>query len=347
MTLLPMLANAQDFDGEGTKESPYQIKTPDNLKRLASIVNSGNSYSGSYFCLINNIDMTNIAFVPIGNQEHPFSGKFDGSGFAIKGIFVENASEAGLFGCTDGANINDIGIEDVNLRGASYIGGIVGFSKNSVITNSYSRGKTSGNDCVGALVGYSGNGTIIQNCFSSIQHTKAEIYGSVGGLVGYNCGTLVNSYFYVTINATSFMAWTTGGIAGYNDSTGKIINCYFIKASILNSNFNYCGSLNWGYSTGLSTFDGSGITSSGTYLHELLNSWVTENSNLGQYREWTKDAFPSFSNYSVPSGITSQTIINPQKVIGIYDLKGNKINALKKGINIIKYQNGKSKKIMN
>ncbi len=298
LSLLPMFVNASDFDGDGTKDSPYQIKTKDNLANLANLVNSGNSYSGFYFCLTNNIDMTGFSFVPIGHQGHPFSGNFDGHGFVVKGITINSSSEIGLFGCTDGATINDIGIEDADLNSSSYIGGVVGYSNNTLITNCYTRGYIRGDYCDGAIVGYSGSGTVIQNCFSSIQHTKAQIYGQIGGLVGYNCGTLENSYFYGTINATSFQAWTTGGIVGYNDTSGKVYNCYFIKASILNSSFDYCGSLNWGQCSGLATFDGSGTTNYGTYLPNLLNNWVVEHRNQGYYRKWSSEGFPSFIEYA-------------------------------------------------
>ena len=251
------------FDGEGTENNPYLIKNASNLKQLANNVNSGNSYSNIYFELTENIDMTGETFEPIGNQNNHFSGKFDGKGFVIKGISVNADSYIGLFGYIENASINDVGVEDVNYTGWSNIGGIAGYSSNSVITNCYSRGHTNGNDCVGAIVGYSGDGTVVQNCFSSMQHTKYQIYGSVGGLVGYNCGKLENSYFYGTINAKIFEKSTTGGIVGYNHTTGSIHHCYFIKyGDVMNGDFNYCGSLNWGDCYGTDSFDLYGITTS-------------------------------------------------------------------------------------
>jgi hypothetical protein len=114
--------------------------------------------------------MTGISFSPIGAEGKPFSGIFDGKGFCIKGISVNGTSYIGLFGYVDGAIINDVGVESANFRGSSQIGGIAGYSHNTKITNCYTRGMTFGNDCIGALVGYSGEGTVIQNCFSSIQH---------------------------------------------------------------------------------------------------------------------------------------------------------------------------------
>ncbi|MBO4463880.1 MAG: InlB B-repeat-containing protein [Prevotella sp.] len=291
----------EGFDGEGTENAPYLIKNASNLKQLANNVNSGNSYSNTYFELSDNIDMTGEAFEPIGNQNNHFSGTFDGKGFVIKGISVNSDSYIGLFGYIENAFINDVGVEDTNYTGWSNIGGIAGYSSNSVITNCYSRGLTNGNDCVGALVGYSGEGTVIQNCFSSMQHTKYQIYGSVGGLVGYNCGKLENSYFYGTINAKIFEKSTTGGIVGYNHTTGSIHYCYFIKyGDVMNGEFNYCGSLNWGDCYGTDSFDLYGITTSGSYLHAKLNTWVDDHSNEGHYKKWTNESFPSFAEYAEP-----------------------------------------------
>ena len=290
---------SEEFDGEGTENNPYLIKNASNLKQLADYVNSGNSYPNTYFELSDNIDMTGENFEPIGNQNNHFSGKFDGNGYVIKGISVNADSYIGLFGYIENAIVNDIGVEDANYTGWSNIGGIAGYSLNSVITNCYSRGITNGNDCVGALVGYSGEGTVVQNCFSSMQHTKYQIYGSVGGLVGYNCGKLENCYFYGTINAKIFEKSTTGGIVGYNHTTGSIHYCYFIKyGDVMNGEFNYCGSLNWGDCYGTDSFDLYGITTSGSYLHAKLNTWVDDHSNEGRYRKWTSEGFPSFNEYA-------------------------------------------------
>lgn len=296
---------SEGFDGEGTEDAPYLIKNASGLKQLANIVNSGNSFADTFFELSDNIDMTGEAFEPIGNQNYHFSGKFDGKGFVIKGISANADSYIGLFGYIENAFINDVGIEEANITGWSYVGGIAGYSWNSIITNCYSRGSTNGNDCVGALVGYSGDGTVIQNCFSSMQHTKYQIYGSVGGLVGYNCGKLENSYFYGTINAKIFEKSTTGGIVGYNHTTGSIHYCYFIKyGDFMNGEFNYCGSLNWGDCYITESFDLYGITTSGSYLHTKLNTWVDDHSNERRYRKWTSEGFPSFSEYAESVGPT-------------------------------------------
>ncbi|MBO4718637.1 MAG: hypothetical protein J5658_02080 [Prevotella sp.] len=304
------------FEGEGTENSPYLIKTPSNLKELAKLVNAGNSYANTYFELSDNVDMTGEIFEPIGNQNCPFSGNFNGKGFVIKGISVNADSNLGLFGYIENADINDVGIEEADIRGGSNIGGIAGYSQHSIITNCFTRGSTFGNDCVGALVGYSSEGTIIRNCFSSMQHTKYEIYGSVGGLVGYNCGKMENCYFYGTINAKIFEKSTTGGIVGYNHTTGSIHYCYFIKyGDVMNGELNYCGSLNWGDCFGTDSFDLYGITTSGKKLYVQLNTWVSDHNNEGGFRKWTNDSFPSFGDYAEPTEI--QNMINGHEYVDL------------------------------
>ena len=288
------------FDGDGTEDSPYIIKSADNLSKLSSLVNSGNSYSDYHFELADNIDMNGVSFEPIGNQDNPFSGYFDGKGYVIKGISVNAVSYIGLFGLISGANINDITIEGASFTGSQNIGAIAGCSYNSVITNCYTRGSTMGNDNVGAIVGYSGDGTVIQNSFSSMQHTKYEITGNVGGLVGYNCGTIENSYYCGTINARIYDKRWTGGIVGYNNPGSNVIHSYYIKTNSANSEFDFCGSLNWGNCYGIDTFDLYGVTTSGNNLYELLNTWVDDHSDQGRYRKWSSQSYPKFIEYAIP-----------------------------------------------
>lgn len=288
------------YDGNGTPDSPFIIKSASDLMNLATTVNGGNSCAGNYFELADNIDMQGQAFAGIGTEATPFSGTFDGKGFSISGISVKKDSYAGFFGRIDGATINDVRLNELQVEGEQNIGGIAGGSVNSTITNCSTSGSTSGVISVGALVGNSGEGTVIQNCYSSMQHARYETLGDIGGLVGYNCGKIENCYYSGTISARIYRANTTGGIVGYNHSTGYIHNCYFLKyAGVMNSDFDYCGSLNWGDCSNVETMDLTGTTSSGKRLSDVLNRWVSENSSEGNYRMWTQSNYPEFGDYKV------------------------------------------------
>ncbi|MFA7689427.1 MAG: GLUG motif-containing protein, partial [Bacilli bacterium] len=72
------------------------------------------------------------------------------------------------------------------------VGGLVGRSEGSTITNSYATGNVTGERGVGGLVGRS-EGSTITNSYAT-----GNVTGDwdVGGLVGDNDGTLNNSYRY-------------------------------------------------------------------------------------------------------------------------------------------------------
>ena len=56
------------FDGEGTKENPFILSTPQHFQYLAVLVNTGNSlYKSAYYRLGNSIDFSGVnGYIPIG-----------------------------------------------------------------------------------------------------------------------------------------------------------------------------------------------------------------------------------------------------------------------------------------
>lgn len=79
--------------------SPYLITRPRHLYNLAWLQNLGfyNKHDGSdddhqfYFRLGDNIDMSQFGPIPpIGTEENPFVGNFDGQGFVISGLTISN-----------------------------------------------------------------------------------------------------------------------------------------------------------------------------------------------------------------------------------------------------------------
>lgn len=93
--------------GDGTPEigtspataGPFQIRDPIHLYNLAWLQYIGyfksSDAAGSpvqkYFVLTKDIDMTGWALPPIGTEERPFYGHFDGQGFKISGLTVSNS----------------------------------------------------------------------------------------------------------------------------------------------------------------------------------------------------------------------------------------------------------------
>ena len=97
--------------GDGTELTPYQIST---LAELIWITENSSSWD-KYFVLTadidalvsseidNNTDGTPDGLSLIGNSTTAFTGHFDGAGFAIKGLTVDNSTSSndGIFGIVD------------------------------------------------------------------------------------------------------------------------------------------------------------------------------------------------------------------------------------------------------
>lgn len=100
--------------------------------------NIRNNLNGKYV-LANDIDLSDMDWIPIGMLDAPFRGVFDGNGNTINGLNIVSTSRTGvgLFGANNGTIKNvsvngDISIEQQN--DLSYVGGIVGYN-NGYIEN--------------------------------------------------------------------------------------------------------------------------------------------------------------------------------------------------------------------
>jgi len=198
LTGLSTFANAQlwppnGMNGNGSKESPWEITSASQLALLAKYLNDGNSLqtTGKYYKLMNDLDLIEYSkdngWEPIGyyegysyNFEYCFRGNFNGNNKKIKNLTINRPSEIliGLFGWIYNANIQNIEIENCNITGSSCTGGLVSYSYESVISN-----------C-------SVSGNIIQF------HYNNKHGVGVGGLVGENkystitnCYSIINAYF--------------------------------------------------------------------------------------------------------------------------------------------------------
>ena len=162
-----------------------------------------------------------------------FTGTFDGGGFIISGLTNP------LFEVIDsGSNQSVTHISDLTLVAAA--GGVTGSGilavevyTGTVIDNVEVTGDVIGGNEVGGLVGYN-EGTISNSSATgNVTGTgESEGYVGVGGLVGDNAGTISNSSAAVTVIGNDYV----GGLVGY--SNGEISNSYATGAV---SGDNYVG----------------------------------------------------------------------------------------------------------
>lgn len=217
------------FEEPAKSDEIYKIANYGNLLWFANEVNRGSTaINAELICDITANDNLIAAngsvteapeyiWTPIGNATNNYTGKFDGKGHTISGLYVKSTTDAyvGLFGYVRNAEISNVGVEDSYFDsyfdGAVYAGGICGHGLSITITNCYSTGevRSSGsNSYVGGICGY---------CIS-IPDSPVTITNC------YNIGEVSGSGDYV------------GGVCGSSSSYCVISNCYYLVGMPAGSN---------------------------------------------------------------------------------------------------------------
>jgi hypothetical protein len=250
--------------GDGSNSSPWQLTTAEHLNALAYFVRAGNgdATNGKYYKLMNNIDLSGYAdgegWQPIGYYYSEygtainFQGTFDGNGMAVQNLIINNpeASSIGLFGYTYNATIKNLGVENCSIYAYSDIGGLVGNTDNSIISNCYVTGSIAGIRSnyvtfVGGLVGINDYNSQILNCYTTCNVSGKQSY--IGGLVGVNLRDAIisNCYATGTISGNTLNGGTgenIGGLVGSNHTNATITNSY-ATGSIIAAYGRYLGGL--------------------------------------------------------------------------------------------------------
>ncbi len=182
--------------GTGTPDNPYQISSLQQLQDMKEDLSA-------HYILVSDIDASETAgwndgagFIPIGDNNNPFTGSLDGQGYTITGLYINrpasNMLYNGLFGYLSEGTVSDLSIYDVDITGGGW----------------YS----------GAVAGANDGGTI------SGVSTSGIIAGDyrMGGIVGINKGLVKNSHSSTVINGNNDL----GGLVGCNDHGGIVKSSY-------------------------------------------------------------------------------------------------------------------------
>jgi len=184
--------------GNGSKENPFQIATPDQLALLGDTVNTkGKTYFGKFFVLTADLDLSNLPWSPIGGISATttapalmFKGALDGQNFKIMNLsYTSTSGYVGLFGYAKRATFKNLEIASGSVQGGFNVGALVGRADSTVIFNCKNAAAVKGTvpqggaTWVGGIAGNIGGvGTIIEYCSNS-----GAINGSgehVGGVIG-------------------------------------------------------------------------------------------------------------------------------------------------------------------
>jgi hypothetical protein len=118
------------------------------------------------------------------------AGEFDGNGRKIANLNLsfDFISQVGLFGyLASGGKVSEVGVENVNITGDFYVGGLVGENDDGTVSNSYSSGSVTGARNVGGLVGWIGwNGGTVSNSYYNCDEVliNGENIITIGALFG-------------------------------------------------------------------------------------------------------------------------------------------------------------------
>jgi hypothetical protein len=237
--------------GSGTYNDPYRISTPEQLNHLRAHAGSqiwvkqvadirfpsGRAwYDGTSF-----VDRRN--WQPIGNAAQAFNGGYLGDRHTVSGLRIERYREdnIGLFGNSSG-QIFDVNVLGDEISGQSQVGGVVGRNLGgNVFRCSYAGAPVYGyGSAAGGIVGKNeGASALVQDCVHLSGNMWTQV-SNVGGVVGFNnYGSVKNC---VNLDGTVYSygnSTALGGVVGYNDGDGQIINC---ENHARNVNGNYGGS---------------------------------------------------------------------------------------------------------
>ena len=283
--------------GTGTALDPYLIASPEQLNHVRE-------HLASSFALVADINLSAYqageGWNPIGagGTNTPFSGNFDGGFHKITGLVINRPTSnfVGLFSsiaCAskDLTQIKNLVIENANIVGRSFTGGLAGQVENAHIEKVGVTGIVSGYNSVGGLIGNLGlaDKTVV-NCYSLATVTGKD---KIGGLVGAtSASTIEKSYAAGNVVTTGVVVdMATGDLVGMNANAGGeasptvISACYFKTTNLSNSN------------------NGLGTPMLETAMKDVTNSatnfvgWnFTPVTGVWEYRAGENNGYPVFIN---------------------------------------------------
>ena len=206
-----------------------EISTVEQLKAIKDVPNG-------HYKLMADIDLSGEEWVPIGDDFKPFTGRFDGNGFEIRGLTITAQHKyTGLFGINKGT-IENVTLTDANLSIVAvgqnaYIGGLAGYN-------------------VGTIRNSTVSGSVTTNPHPSAYET------CTGGIAGINFATITGTTNNAPVNGVNYV----GGIVGSNaGALTSVVNNGAVTASI------YGGGITAQSSVGITECVNNGVVTAASY----------------------------------------------------------------------------------
>lgn len=272
-----------NIEGNGSQANPFKIKNIYQLSYAAHLVSLGTvtggelfqiaegfTFNNAYYELADNINLSGRLWIPFGTKENPFKGFFNGKSYNISNAMIyaipdNEIGQCGFFGSTQGAEIKNFSLTDVQVR----------ISKDSTknLNSSFS---------AGLLIGYAQGTSVKEVSVSGSIDAQTGASIGAGGIAGSGLGTDISDSIVslnLKIKQTSQAPITyAGGFVG-NLQNGSLRNNYLTGALAL-SKPNTDSTI---YAGGIVGYLGGTISSlhNNLSLADITLEGRTTNTNIG------------------------------------------------------------------
>lgn len=224
-----------DLPGSGTTQDPFRLSTPDDLAAMHQDL-------GAHYRLANDIDLAPAAgwdfgrgWMPVGSATAGmrFTGSFDGAGHTLHNLAASRPTTPyqGLFGYTDGANVERVHLESANIHGGQYSGAVAGYAAGSsrIANVSVEGGIYSLSSHSGGVVGYTANSLL------SLVDAQVFVEGTsnIGGITGYLTGATAEVRHSAVRGVVAGSGASVGGLTGYATNSGLLIADSYSRATVI------------------------------------------------------------------------------------------------------------------
>ena len=209
---MPLRASAEDIT----------ISNAGGLRSFRDEVNAGDDFAGKTVFLAADIDLAGEDWVPIGTDETPFAGKFNGGNHTISGLNITTEV------------MRDLTVSDMKGKGGGLFLNVEG--ENAQIANLTVKGSIDGAPsgnvlAAGGIAARLGPGAVIYRCLNkatvTLGSTGTELgpYAYAGGVAGYSEGHVIYCVNEGTVTARAKAVFVmAGGIAGSQHGGGILFS---------------------------------------------------------------------------------------------------------------------------
>ena len=205
------------------------ISSAEGLAWLASKVNGLNgmnayTFKGKTIYLEQDIDISDYRWIAMT----PFEGNFNGNNHTIEGMHIHETTDTlGLFGSVLNSSFQNIRMKNYSIVGGECVGSLVGYGVNVSVINCSADGTIIADNFAGGLVGRIDRVFIEGACLPYFNFCRT--HGSINVKNNYAAGISINAHEMYNCFSTANVSVGHFGACGLVlDISGKMENCFSI-----------------------------------------------------------------------------------------------------------------------